>query len=275
MRYRLLAVFPLAWGALFLAGVALWSGTPSYAAFLRVETEAAKLLALAGAWAAAAAFRPGEYPRRAWFLIGLCMALLLARDLTLLPLGFEALGERNLAWLRGLLVAAGNLSQVVGVWLLARAWRVADLSLPGSSRAQTGVVLAAALLAGVFAGPSVVTNAARAAAGDLTALTAVASALGDTVSLCLIAPLLLTALALRGGLIGWPWSLLTVSYVCWLLYDGALVYGPAAGLEPASVRVLGELFRALGCAFGFSAGMAQRGVVVDLLRLGRDARSAT
>jgi hypothetical protein len=85
-------------------------------------------------------------------------------------------------------------------------------------------------------------------------------------SLCLIAPLLLTALALRGGLIGWPWALLTTSYVAWLLYDAVLVYGPSLGADPATVRLASEVCRALGCTYGFSAGLAQRAVVDDMLR---------
>lgn len=271
MRYRALAVFPLVWTAAFLAAASLLKDAPSYPVFLRVEMEVVKALALAGAWAAALKFEPDAYPRRAWFLIGSCMALLLLRDLTLLPSFAGALDERRLALLRGGLVALGNLAQVVGVWLLARSWKVADLSLPGSGRQRALVTAAAVLLAAVFAGPSVVTNAGRLQAGDPTAVTAVASALGDVLSLCLIAPLLLTALALRGGLIGWTWSLLTTSYVCWLLYDGVQVYGPGLGLDPWSARLASEAFRALGCTYGLCAGLAQRAVLDDMLKLRRAA----
>jgi hypothetical protein len=90
--------------------------------------------------------------------------------------------------------------------------------------------------------------------------------MGDAISLFLIAPLLFTALALRGGLFGWPYSLLTTSYVAWLLYDASLAVGPAIGLGAAGARVVSELFRALGCLFGFSAGVAQRFVVQGLRR---------
>jgi hypothetical protein len=120
----------------------------------------------------------------------------------------------------------------------------------------------------VFAGPGVVSNAKRVADGDLVALASSASALGDMVSLCLIAPLLLTALSLRGGLIGWTWTLLTASYVAWLLYDALLVVGPWLGLGPRGVRTGSELFRALGCTFGFTAGLAQRAVVQQLRSIG-------
>lgn len=255
-----LAIFPLAWVVAFLAGDALLHGTPAYATFLRTEIELAKALNLLGAWAAAASFDRGDYLRRAWFLIGACMALLLLRDVTLVPGVAAALGAANLPVRSGLVVAA-NVSQVVGTWLLARAWQRASLALPGSRASQWSVRLAAIVLAVAFAGPGIVTNLARTAAGDAAALVGAASALGDMISLCLIAPLFLTALALRGGLFGWPFWLLATSYVAWLLYDAALVLGPALGLGAAAALSASEAFRGLGSTLGAAAGFAQRHVV--------------
>jgi hypothetical protein len=228
--------------------------------------ELAKALALGGAVAAALAFERGDYLRRAWLLIAGCMALLLLRDATLLPLGFDGMGERRLAGLRGLLVVLANLSQIAGTWMLARAWRRATLALPVSRLSQ--VVLAAVVVAAALGvtGPGMVQNARLIGRGDVAALTGFASAVGDAVSLFLIAPLLLTALALRGGLFGWPYSLLTTSYVSWLLYDATIAVGATVGLEAAGARTVSELFRALGCLFGFSAGLAQRFVVQQLRR---------
>ena len=123
------------------------------------------------------------------------------------------------------------------------------------------------LLAAVFAGPAVLRNAGPLMAGDLSRAAGVFSALGDMVSLWLIAPLLLTALALRGGMFGWPFALLTASYVAWLGYDALAVVGPGLGLDAHAARTGAELFRALGCLYGFSAGLAQRAVVSGLRRL--------
>lgn len=268
MRYRALVVLPLLWAAAFLGGDALSHGTPGYTAFLRTEVELVKALALAGALAAALALEPGDYLRRAWIFIAGCMALLLLRDVTLVPAVAAALGARN-SLVRGVLVVAANLSQVIGTWMLARAGQRAGLGVPASRAAQWGVLVAAVVLAVAFAGPGVVLNARRAMGGDLAALTGAASALGDMISLCLIAPLLLTALALRGGVIGWTWTLLTASYVAWLLYDALLVLAPTLGLGPHAARTVSELFRALGCAFGFTAGLAQRAVVEQLRGIAR------
>ena len=266
-RYRALALFPLAWGAAFLLGNALLDGTAAHPVFLRTQMELAKALALGGAVAAALGFERGDYLRRAWLLIAGCMALLLLRDATLLPLGFDAMGERRLAGLRGLLVVGANLSQIAGTWMLARAWRRAALALPVSRVSQALLVVSVVAVVLAVTGPGMLRNAALVGRGDVAALTGSASAVGDAVSLLLIAPLLLTALALRGGLFGWPYSLLTTSYVAWLLYDAAIAMGPTVGLDSAAVRVVSELFRALGCLFGFSAGLAQRFVVQQLRRV--------
>jgi len=267
MYMKALAAFPFLWVVAFLIGDTLLQGSPSHATFIRVEIELAKALNLLGAWAAAISFDRGDYLRRAWLLIGACMALLLLRDLTIVPGVAAALGASYVVAVRGLLVVAANASQVVGTWLLARAWQRASLALPGSHASQWGVRIGAIALAVAFAGPGVVSGLGRFAEGDWAALAGAASALGDMISLCLIAPLLLTALALRGGLFGWPFWLLTTSYVAWLLYDAVLVLGPAAGLTTAGVLTASEAFRGLGSTLGASAGFAQREVVRSVRRL--------
>jgi hypothetical protein len=266
MRYRALAVLPLAWGGAFLVGDAWLAGTGAHPIFMRSQVELAKALALFGAVVAALAFERGEYLRRAWLLIAGCMALLLLRDATLLPVGLDGMGERRLAGLHGLLVVGANLSQIVGTWMLARAWRRAALALPVSRLSQGLLVAAVVVVVIGVTGPGMAQNASLIGRGDIAALTGFASALGDAVSLLLIAPLLLTALALRGGLFGWPYSFLTASYVAWLLYDATIAVGPAAGLDAAGARTASELFRAFGCLFGLSAGLAQRFVVQQLRR---------
>ncbi len=259
-RFHVLAALPLVWGASFLALDAAFYGAASYTTFLRTEVEIAKALTLIGSWAAAQAFERGAYQRRAWFLIGGCMALLLTRDLTLLPF-FRRFDARTVALAAGVLVALANLSQVVGTWMLARTWKVAQLALPGSATAQWLTVAVVGLLAAACAGPSVLRSGSALLQGDLSRAAVVFSALGDMVSLWLIAPLLLTALALRGGLFGWPFALLTASYVAWLGYDALGVIGADLGLSAHASRTGAELFRALGCLSGFSAGLAQRVVV--------------
>jgi len=260
MRFRRLAVLPLLVAAAFLVGDWLLHEGPAHAVFLRTEIALVKTLSLIGSLAAALRFEPGAYLRRAWLWSASCMAMLLLADLTRVPVRWEELGI-DIVLVRSILTVLANAAQVVGTWMLARAWRVAELSLPGPRWGQAGVALAAVVVAAALAGPPLAANADDLLAGDPGALAGVASALGDAVALCLIAPLLLTALALRGGLLGWPWSLLTTSYFAWLLFDAAFVIGSPLGFRSSTL----DVFRTLGCMYGFSAGMAQR-FVVDQLR---------
>jgi hypothetical protein len=276
MRFRVLVALPLVWGVAFLIGYNLFVNTPALPVFMRTEIELVKTLGLIGSWVAAFAFQRGDYLRKAWFLIGACFAFLLLRDLTvILPGPFEPLGPRGIDVLRGILVVAGNVVQVIGTWLLARAWKVASISLPGSRRGQRLVLAVVVALSLAFAGPAVVASVQKVAAGDLSAVSGAASALGDTFGLCFIAPLLLTALALRGGAIGGPWALLTSANLGWLFYDAALVLGPHLGLTPVGVRGTSELFRAMACMLGFSAGLAQKAVVDRLSALAAESSSSS
>jgi hypothetical protein len=92
----------------------------------------------------------------------------------------------------------------------------------------------------------------------------------DIVTLCLITPLLLTAVALRGGSFSWPWGLLTASRLAWLLYDASEAFG--ASLGPAGFP-LPELFRGLGENFLCAAGLAQFLVIRHVRRMARGAGS--
>jgi hypothetical protein len=106
-------------------------------------------------------------------------------------------------------------------------------------------------------GPAVWRHAQSLAGGEWGQLVLLVSAVVDILAVCLIAPLLLTAMALRGGLVGWPWALVTASLVCWLLYDGA-----ADVQRMVSVGFpLTDVFRGMAENYLFAAGLAQRFVV--------------
>jgi hypothetical protein len=259
VKFRTLVAVPFAWALVFIVADLLISGSSGYRVFLRTEIELVKGLALVGCLAAAFSFGRGEYLRRAWLFMGGCMLFLLLRDLTMLPAIEAALGSIDL--LRGVLVVLANISVVVGIFMLARAWRVAGLTLPGTKGQRWAALLIAVLLAVSLGGPGVVNNFIKLLGGDPAALTGMAMALGDIISLILIAPVLFTAIALRGGLFGWPWWLLTASLLSWLLYDGVLEMGPNLGAGEQTVRTVSEMFRALACMFEFSAGLAQRYIV--------------
>jgi hypothetical protein len=255
VKFRYLVAIPLAWAVVFIVLDFFVQDSAGYRVFLRTEIELVKGLALVGCLAAAFSFSRGEYLQRAWLFMGGCMFFLLLRDLTMLPAIESSTGSIDL--IQGILVVLANISVVIGIYMLAQAWRVAGLELPGTKGQRWAGILIAILLATALGGPGVVNNFIELAGGDASALTGIAMSLGDMISLILIAPVLFTALALRGGLFGWPWWLLTASLISWLLYDGVVEMGPYLGAGEQTVRSVSEMFRALACMFEFSAGLAQ------------------
>ncbi len=257
MKFRALAVLPLAWVAAFLLVVTA-APAPLVTPLIRFEIEAAKALTLVGCVVAARAFSPGDYLRRAWVLLGACYVLLLARDAILVGFlrGDIAFGLR-FEYVQAVLVTGANLLGLVSSFMLARAWHVAGLELPGR-RAQRAVVMVLWVAFSVaIAGGALLIDARRVLAGDVQSLVGVSSDVSDLLSMCFVAPVFFTALALRGGLLRWPWALMTASLLFWLFYDAGLVLAEALALAPLPARVLRECFRGAACLYSFSAGLAQ------------------
>jgi hypothetical protein len=257
-----LALAPVLFAVAFLVAELLAPDGATFA-LMRVENETGKVLCAAGAIAAAMAFERGDYLRVAWLFLAVCQSLLLTRDATLLPaLSAGAPPGSGLVVARGLLVIAANASAVVGIGMLARAWSVAGLDDAGarSKRAALfAVTLAAALL---IEGWPLIEHTHRLLAGDLSALVELASDLGDAISFALVVPVLQTALAMRGGALLWPWALLTIAGLCWILYD--VVFGATFAkhvVDVTGLRVCAEALRSLGTTFTAAAGLAQRRAV--------------
>jgi hypothetical protein len=244
VKYSTLAILPFAVAATFL-GVCLAIGdTPSRSVFLRVEIESVKALAFVGCAAAALAFERGDYLRRAWFFSAADIFLLLVRDLTL------AFDVPRAVVVRGILVSIANVFGVVSTFMLARAWSISGLDDDATRKRRRWMFALGCALSIALTGGPLVLHVRALAHGQWETIAPVASDLGDTISVALLAPVLQTALAMGSGSLRWPWSLLASSGVSWLLYD-ATVYGSHATL-------VSETFRSLACMFLFSAGLAQR-----------------
>jgi hypothetical protein len=260
MKQRLLLGVPVVFAAA-VAVVALLVGDAARPATLAIGNETSKVIALVGCFAAALVFERGDYLSRAWSTAGLCYLLLLVSD----AVGTAPIADRmslhQTGAAQGALVVAANVASVIGTWMLARAWSFAglDASEDGTARARRRVVFGATIAAAfaITAWP-LVHDLRDLASGQLAATVSIASDLGDAICLALVAPLFLTALALRGGLLLWPWALLTGSGIAWLVFDAAS--GVVAALSVTSARwvVFTEAVRALGCALTMSAGLAQR-----------------
>lgn len=263
MSYRKIAAFPVVWAAVFIGLIFVFPEESRPTLFL-AQGECSKALATVGCFLAAYTFEKGAYLRRAWSLNAWCYLLLFSRDIVIhvIAPGAGAMGDRIVA-LTGILVFAANVSSCIGAALMARAWSIAGLELPGSKGARIAVMMVAALMAVGISGSDLLVNSKALFGGNLASLHSVASDLGDIFGLALIAPVLLTAIAMRGGVLTWPWALMTASLIFWLLYDAASIIEHSLPGHAMAARATRETFRALACATEFAAGVAQRRVLTE------------
>jgi hypothetical protein len=262
MRLRWTAAFPLLYAVLFSAVAGGLKGSGSLDPFLAGQRLLVRVLAFIGCFLAASVFERGDHLRSAWEWLGAGTVAILLRDLLRLFPAFQpaAAGPWQQAVLSGLGVLA-NFALLIGIWTLARSWKKAAIELPGGRSGVLAVSLVTAALAVLVAGPGALKGAQALSQGDWKFLIFFVSSVVDIISLCLITPLLLTAVSLRGGLFSWPWGLITASQLTWLLYDGAAALAPTPGGFP-----LAEVFRGLAETTLFAAGVAQYLVIRHVRR---------
>jgi hypothetical protein len=260
MTFRSLAVAPFVLTAL-TAVILLFTPAPLREEVSLGEVDVSKLLALGGMAAAALAFERGDYLRRGWGTWTATYVFLLGRDALLLGQAHVPPMWFDLA--RSLLVTAANACVIVAAWTLARAWGVAGLEHPGSTTGKRALAAAAIAAAVLLAGPTLVVDVRALSSGTFATFGSVSSDLGDIVSLSLIAPLALTALAVRGGTLRWPWTLLTASLVAWLLYDALYTVPDYLHAAAGGTRLVSEQFHVLAGACAGAAGLAQRKAVTE------------
>lgn len=267
MKFRSLALLPLVFTAVFsIAAVA--AGATSIGVVLTAENEIGKTIAALGCIVAAVAFERGDYLRRAWLCSGLCYVVLLASDAAGMPVVGAHVGGHVVDGAQGVLAIVANAASVVGTWMLARAWSVSGLEEEDEGEGRTParrrlLFAGAALLAVAITGWPLAHDVLLLAHGDLGATVSIASDLGDTICLALVAPVMLTALAMRGGVLRWPWGFLAASGLAWVLYDADSGLIEALNANGAGSLITSEAIRALACAFFLSAGLAQRLVVTQ------------
>jgi len=250
---RLILIAPAAMAVYFLSR-ALVPADAEWVTF-RVEVLAAAALAAVGCALAARRLQPGDYLRAAWSanFAGYCLITLAAL------MRFPHQPPRGLSLARGAVLVGENAFQVISMWLFSRAFRVAGITLPGSQARKVLIAGAAAFLALVIAGSSFEMEARRLVSGEVTAIAGVVSSIGDIITFTLIGPIFMTALALRGGLLVWPWSLITASGLSWLLHDAQNVvarYLPQATAR--DVAAWADIWRISACVLVLAAGLAQR-----------------
>ena len=253
-----LVAIPIVTAIAFLVLQSLFVDEPARRVFFTVEIMFVKVLAAAGCFVAASRYRRREYMGIAWQVIGFDYFLLFVKDLLFgKVVHLPGIDPDTAESVRVGFVILANIGGSVGCIMLARVWHVAGIALPGSRRLQYAAMVAGVALAVAIVGWGTwhdLHNLHK----SKEAMVAVASNLGDIVSFSAIAPILLTAIAMRGGALAWPWALVTLSNVGWLLYDMSWSFERQWAISEHNLRIVAEFFRAQGCAMALSAGLAQR-----------------
>jgi len=259
MNFKRLAVFPLLAGLVPALIVLCLEVAHTRQIALRIEIETVKLLGLTGSIIAARSFGRGEHLRRAWMLNASCYGFLLLRDFLYTVFLVRANGGPS-QYLEAVIVLVANAGAVTGIWMLSRTWKVAGIALPWSPLHREIVRWMGIVVGLAIAGPSLWVSLDGALRGEVRSIVRVISSAGDIFSLALIVPVLLTTLALRGGLLSWPWGLMTASQFGWLLYDATGTISLFVHMQPLTATMYSEIFRAMACTYCLAAGIAQRAV---------------
>lgn len=256
MTTRALLVIPMVVSALYLLGQSLVPLGPDRITFFAYEVAVMKLLATVGCLTAASRFRRGEYLWVAWMFLGSDYALLFIKDILFgRAIHVAGLSPGAAATARMIFVSAANLTASVGSIMMARAWAVAGITLPGSRASQRAASAVAIVVSIGIVGSGLWSDLHN--VHDREAVTAIASSIGDIISFSVIAPLLLTALAMRGGALAWPWALLTASNCAWLIYDMSWSFERQWHMAEPTLRTIEEFWRALACSLTLASGIAQ------------------
>jgi hypothetical protein len=259
VRYFALAAAPIA-VAISVIAVAVVAPADVRWPIVDVITRAAKVAGLFGCLVACFSFTPREHLFRGWGLLATTYALLVIRDSVLhrgLFFDIDAPGAR---WVEMVVVILANVAGVLGSWTMASAWSIGGVELPGSRTQRLLVRLAAVVMSVSITLPSLMVQTPQLFDGTPLPfpIMAVAGALGDALSLSMLAPVLLTALALRGSIVAWSWGLLATSMFGWLCYDATYSLVSLIAGRGQELRTVGEAFRALAAVAAASAGIAQR-----------------
>ncbi|MEW6364336.1 MAG: hypothetical protein AB1714_06815 [Acidobacteriota bacterium] len=270
MKYCVLALIPLALGLFHLVLFFVLSDS-TYTPFVFNEVIVVKMLGFLGCLAVALKFGKGDYPRRAWTLVGLSLLLFAVNDIFFRSIVPKLLGDSLANAVSGFVVAVGNVSFILGGVILARTWASIGFTFPGRPWARWLLYGAAIAVTLVLVGPSVILGLRNTLDGNFTmweVVTDMVSGLGDLIILSLIGPILLIALSLRGGVVRWPWIFLTLVLAGWLLFDGVNSWYATFGLTDRQHLWLREFFRILACLYTMSAALAQLHVMRDLNKEG-------
>ena len=165
-------------------------------------------------------------------------------------------GITNPQFLSALLILQ-NVLVPLSLLLFVRAWRETGLAVPGSAATHTASIVAGIVIA-IVVGGFPLFRGLMVAKADLVLLV---STLGDMISLALIVPLMMPALALRGGSLTYTWAYLTIGIVMWLAYDIWFALRDTMSFQVNVERGIEEAIRVTAIMFACIASIAQRRAV--------------
>lgn len=249
MKYRLLAAAPFVYAAA-VALAAEWLPAPVW----RAGFAASYGLAAVASLATALLFGRGDRLRWAWLFLGLSYAIGFASRVAIGADTGTAVMSPWLGTVWSALTIGLNVAGLAGEVALARVWSGTGLA-PAWRWHVTLVMLALGLLVD---GKAVLDTGQAMLHGDRQSIGLLVSTVCDIASIALVGPIFATMLALRGGLLVYPWAFLFACSLAWLLDD-------------ATVLLSGKLFaradlicRLVATQFGVAAALAQRWVTASL-----------
>jgi hypothetical protein len=210
------------------------------------------LLAMVAIAAALAAQKFGwwsEYVGRAWTLFFVEYSLLTASEVLR-----RAFPETPLA--NDICVVVANLAGIGAYVLMARSLSAAGLEYYGS-RAKKILALSVALLLAIALCYGPITVALQSLRSDDPSFGALVSPIADVITFMLVAPLLLTAFALRGGQIFWMFALLTTGTIGWMINQGASTIMNMIGGGENAIRTGRMTGFAMACFLIAAAALTQ------------------
>ena len=202
------------------------------------------LLALVVVAAGLAAHRFGwsrDYVGRAWTLFFITYLGLFAAEMLRRFAPGEAMAYQ-------VVLIAANVAAIGAYWLMSRSMSAAGLEYYGSPWRRIAYLTLAAILAVALVQKSILTATS---AGSFV------SALADLITFLLVAPLLLTAFAFRGGQLFWTYAFLTVGTFGWMFNQGASTVIRLAGGSDSPIRTGRIAGFAIACLFIAAAALAQ------------------
>jgi hypothetical protein len=216
-----------------------------------------KVVALFGCLVGALAFPPGTRMFRSFGRFAGAYAILVVRDAVLhrnLVIDVDTTAAR---WIELVLIVAANGLAASGAWVMARTGAASGLPLPGTAASRSALRAIAIGVAIAITMPTLwLEGSAAVTEGGPKPLMGLTNALGDAVTISLIAPALLTALALGDAPVSQAWTLLTWSLAGWLCYDATFSISGRVPGYGEELRVLAEGFRGLATIGAAAAGIA-------------------